>query len=233
MCPSGIVTPTTTPDFRSAFDILDIDHDGKISRDDLKTFYSCFSGSNEVTNDEDIGSMIFIADSNKDGFVEFDEFKQVLDCSKTSPVVSGGVMEDVFKVMDRDGDGKVSFDDLKSYMNWAGFSTGDEDIKTMIKLGGGDDKSGIPRNTKWLQRRNVKAMVDASLCPNVPTCNSLLTAFLRAHRFPDAYEVLKTADKSVMTAAHPAYAKSALRAVAPGALLRLAVGTPKPAGFTK
>ncbi|KAF9590300.1 hypothetical protein IFM89_032308 [Coptis chinensis] len=169
----------------------------------------------------------------------------------------------------------------------------------------------------------IQDTVDAGLCPNVPTCNSLLSAFLRAHRFPDAYEVLQSmlvlglqpslqtyqlllsrfidrrihgdmmfccklmttighaahaflvsmpaaslygrtgrsfskglqtgdidmrlslkvkpkdfegygkhtssiaVDKSVITAAHPAYAKATLRGVAPGALLQLDVGTPK------
>ncbi|XVF58824.1 hypothetical protein PTKIN_Ptkin07bG0097200 [Pterospermum kingtungense] len=49
-------------------------------------------------------------------------------------------MEDVFKVMDKDGDGRLSHDDLKSYMNRAGFSATKEDIKAMIRLGGGDVK---------------------------------------------------------------------------------------------
>ncbi|KAF9596787.1 hypothetical protein IFM89_013334 [Coptis chinensis] len=40
-------------------------------------------------------------------------------------------------------------------------------------------------------RRWFQGMVDVGLCPNVPTCNSLLSAFLQPHRFPDAYEVLQ------------------------------------------
>jgi calmodulin len=45
-------------------------------------------------------------------------------------------MEDAFKVMDKDGDGKLSAEDLKSYMQWAGFDAPDDDIKAMIKLAG-------------------------------------------------------------------------------------------------
>ncbi|KAF9619617.1 hypothetical protein IFM89_007938 [Coptis chinensis] len=35
-------------------------------------------------------------------------------------------------------------------------------------------------------------LVAARLCPNVPTCNYLLIAFLLAHRFPDSYEMLQS-----------------------------------------
>ncbi|KAJ6411639.1 hypothetical protein OIU84_008257 [Salix udensis] len=35
-------------------------------------------------------------------------------------------------------------------------------------------------------------MLHAGLCPNVPTCNSLLSAFLRVNRLPDAYNLLQS-----------------------------------------
>ncbi|XVF50203.1 hypothetical protein PTKIN_Ptkin04bG0077200 [Pterospermum kingtungense] len=40
---------------------------------------------------------------------------------------------------------------------------------------------------QWYQ-----AMLEAGLCPNVPTCNSLLSAFLRVHRLSDAYNLLQS-----------------------------------------
>lgn len=132
--------PAPETDFRSAFEVLDADRDGKISRDDLRRFYAGFSYGSEDA-DEMIGTMISLADLNSDGFVEYDEFERVLGgYNNRKKVSSYGVMEDVFKVMDKDGDGRLSHEDLKSYMNWAGFSASDEDIKAMIRLGGGDDK---------------------------------------------------------------------------------------------
>lgn len=148
MCPTGSSLRQATAvrlEFRPAFDVLDTDRDGKISREDLRSFCSGFNCG--VAGDEEvIGSMISMADTNKDGFVEYDEFERVLDCRK-SPRNEGrgaaGVMEDVFRVMDRDGDGKVGLEDLKSYMSWAGFSATEDDIKAMIRLGGGDESSGV------------------------------------------------------------------------------------------
>ncbi|XP_010260417.1 PREDICTED: calmodulin-related protein 97A-like [Nelumbo nucifera] len=147
MCPSGdTVPPSQEPTrvsvshCRQAFEVLDTDRDGKISRDDLRSFYARFPDA----SDEDIGSMIWVADFNKDGFVEYDEFKRVLgcDCRRSSPHANW-VMEDMFKIIDKDGDGKVGFEDLRIYMNWVGISATDEDIWAMIRLGGADGKEGI------------------------------------------------------------------------------------------
>lgn len=145
MCPSerNLSRPakrtSSSTEFRSAFEVLDVDRDGKISREDLRRFYSGFSGGNSGFDDDElIGTMISLADSNSDGLVEYKEFERVLGLSRNKE--SGfGVMEDVFKVMDKDGDGRLSHEDLKSYMKWAGFSASDEDIKAMIRLGGGDE----------------------------------------------------------------------------------------------
>lgn len=128
-------------DLRPAFNVLDVDHDGKISRDDLRKFYSGFSSG--VADEEAIKTMMSVADLNKDGFVEYDEFERVLGSQKRSSSRNGGVMEDVFRIMDKDGDGKLSHEDLKSYMEWAGFSANDEDIRAMIRLGGGDLQDGV------------------------------------------------------------------------------------------
>lgn len=148
MCPTGSSlrqAAAVRSEFRPAFDVLDADRDGKISREDLRHFYAGFPDG-MGGDDEAIRSMMQVADSNKDGFVEYDEFERLLDCrtsARNRGCVAGGVMEDVFKVMDRDGDGKVGVEDLKSYMKWAGFSATEEDIKAMIRLGGGDEHGGV------------------------------------------------------------------------------------------
>ncbi|CAA2969849.1 calmodulin-like isoform X1 [Olea europaea subsp. europaea] len=145
MCPSGTASgrreTTGKPNLRSAFDVLDADSDGKISHDDLRAFYGGFSGPGD-SNEDDIKSMISMADFNKDGYVEYEEFEKVLN-GKNGRNGRWVVMEDAFRVMDKDGDGKVGREDLKSYLKWAGFEAHDEDVEAMIRLAGGDENDGV------------------------------------------------------------------------------------------
>ncbi|KAH0908553.1 hypothetical protein HID58_031874 [Brassica napus] len=78
-----------------------------------------------------------------DGFVEFDEFEKVLEAAPRGCRSGDGLMRDVFKVMDKDGDGRLSYGDLKSYMESAGLAANDDEIKAMIRLGGGDTNGGV------------------------------------------------------------------------------------------
>ncbi|KAL6532530.1 hypothetical protein OROGR_014500 [Orobanche gracilis] len=149
MCPTGTAFQNNTKEqqtsnLRSAFEVLDVDGDGKISYDDLWASYDGFSGP-DVSDEDVIGSMISMADSNKNGYVEYEEFARVLNRRRKGKTgrASDGMMRDAFRVMDKDGDGKVGHEDLKSYLNWAGFETHDEDLKAMIRLGGGDENDGV------------------------------------------------------------------------------------------
>ncbi|KAJ0969432.1 hypothetical protein J5N97_022309 [Dioscorea zingiberensis] len=79
MCPSDRSVRLEASEFRSAFDVLDADQDGRISRDDLKAFYSAFPSA---TTDDKIHSMISAADADLDDFFEFHEFERILDAAK-------------------------------------------------------------------------------------------------------------------------------------------------------
>ncbi|GMH08648.1 hypothetical protein Nepgr_010488 [Nepenthes gracilis] len=140
MCPSG--SGATSQERRSglqqAFDVLEADHDGQISKDDLRrTFYGGASGDDDL-----IGTMISVADSNRDGYVQFHEFERVLNITgdgQHHPLGKGNetmmmLMGEAFRLMDEDGDGKLSYRDLKTFLNRGGFDINDEDVKAMIDL---------------------------------------------------------------------------------------------------
>ncbi|KAI3699711.1 hypothetical protein L2E82_44176 [Cichorium intybus] len=92
-------------------EFLDTDCDGRISREDLKTSYV-------DTADYVIDTMTMVTGSNMDAYVEYHMFEKVLK-SNYSDLWS--VMEDVFKAMDIDDEGKVGYKDLMSYLSSARF----------------------------------------------------------------------------------------------------------------
>ncbi|KAM0858620.1 hypothetical protein ACQ4PT_047725 [Festuca glaucescens] len=144
MCPGGRYAGLDLPagagacagDLRPAFDVLDADRDGRISREDLKSFYANTGAA--ATSDDDIAAMIAAADADLDGFVQYHEFEGLL----RRAAAAGGrpsAMEDAFRLMDRDGDGKVGFDDLKAYLGWAGMPVADDEVRAMISVAGDAD----------------------------------------------------------------------------------------------
>lgn len=141
MCPSRRepTTPLAVPssDLRSAFDVLDSDRDGRISLTDLKKFYSDLASS--PISDEEIASMISTADSDHNGFVDYNEFERVLTQRKRG---NSALME-VFQLMDRDGDGKVGFEDLKGHLQMVGLDVEDEEVRAMIDMAGGELDGGV------------------------------------------------------------------------------------------
>ncbi|KAM7256570.1 hypothetical protein ACFE04_012311 [Oxalis oulophora] len=161
MCPSGSTggrrregvaaaadSKSAWTEYREAFEVLDADHDGKISKEDLHKFYQDQFSTNGFDL-EIIGTMMSVADSNKDGFVEYDEFQRVLNRKmfpqQQEEEEANSILKDVFEVMDKDGDGFLSHEDLKTYMNSAGFSADDQDISAMINLAAtaGDCRQGV------------------------------------------------------------------------------------------
>ena len=58
-------------ELRKAFDVMDANKDGFVTKDELKNL---LKGLGEDVTDEVVDEMISIADTNGDGKVEFEEF---------------------------------------------------------------------------------------------------------------------------------------------------------------
>ena len=58
-------------ELRKAFDVMDANKDGVVTKDELKNL---LKGLGEDVTDEVVDEMIAIADTNNDGKVQFEEF---------------------------------------------------------------------------------------------------------------------------------------------------------------
>ncbi|KAI4310777.1 hypothetical protein MLD38_035727 [Melastoma candidum] len=87
--------------------------------------------------------MMSAADSDSDGYVEYEEFERAVERPRMRRPRRGGVMEDVFRIMDGDGDGKLSREDIKGSMRSTGIDAGDEEVEAMFVLGGGEKEGGV------------------------------------------------------------------------------------------
>ena len=68
---SAKLTQDQVAELRKAFDVMDENKDGTVTKDELKTL---LSGMGEDVTDDVINEMISIADENGDGKVDFEEF---------------------------------------------------------------------------------------------------------------------------------------------------------------
>ncbi|UJR06930.1 hypothetical protein I4U23_011219 [Adineta vaga] len=103
--------------------------DGKITKDEFRRYYTKSIGS----DDEDgilAGNTFAAFDTNHDGSISFTEFVfAILAHNKTD---LDSILDFSFEVMDISGDGQISFDELKSYLQKAtvlavGYGKADED----------------------------------------------------------------------------------------------------------
>merc|ERR1712154_15454 len=73
-----------------------------------------------------------MGDENGDGVMDFNEFVMGMD-RRMSINSQRAEIEQTFKVFDKNGDGKITFDELKEVLTALGEEVTDKDVMDMIK----------------------------------------------------------------------------------------------------
>ncbi len=99
----------------------------------------------EAPTDAEIQAIMKDIDANKDGTIDFNEFLSLM--SRRSKV-SGATMEQdelrhVFRVFDKDGNGTINLEELKTVMKNLGEGLSDEECRLMIKEADADGNGVI------------------------------------------------------------------------------------------
>lgn len=131
---------------KKAFHLMDRDGDGTIKSEDLSHFlqYSLKSGLSA----EEIDLMISLADRDGNGAVDFEEFLSLVKVHIPQRVESlsslgQDALEQMFRVLDRNGDGVLCSDDLSGVMGSLGQILSSEDLLAMVETATGSNRRKV------------------------------------------------------------------------------------------
>ena len=115
-------------EFKEAFALFDKDGDGTITLDELRTVMQSL-GQNPTEND--LLDMIKEVDDDGNNEIDFNEFlflmaRNMQDIGEDVELSQG------FKVFDVDGDGQISIEDLKAFMESIGEQFTEEELQDIM-----------------------------------------------------------------------------------------------------
>ena len=125
-------------ELRAAFDLFDTDRDGRL---DFKELQRALQVLKQPSSDTDVRKMIALVDENADGVVNFDEFIHMVE-----PLAPGDDPEAdlrrAFVMLDVDGDGYLTGDELRAAIDDTGAGIPEEEVKAILS---GADADGDGR----------------------------------------------------------------------------------------
>ena len=105
----ALLSRTSTAEMRSLFNVMDVDHSGMITVDNIKTF---MMGAGEEMDESDITEMFRYADVTADGMVSYVEFERVVHLHEAEQQT----MRELFDALDISGTGVLSAEDLTEFL---------------------------------------------------------------------------------------------------------------------
>jgi len=121
-------------DYKMAFKLLDKDGDGTLSLVELQ---EVFTNLNFKFSEGELKKMVSTIDKNRDGQIDLDEFmvmmrRKVGNSSSKYTLTYEDELKEAFDVFDKDGNGKITAQELADTMKALGENLTQEDIEFMM-----------------------------------------------------------------------------------------------------
>jgi calmodulin len=134
---SGHLTKKQIAEYKEAFNLIDKDGSGRISRNELS---SLFLALRQKVTSAELKDLMTGVDTDGDGTLDFPEFLTMMSSTLES-TKQEQELQKAFREFDKDGNGYISRDELIQVMHSQGDELTDEEIDGMIKTAD-QDKDG-------------------------------------------------------------------------------------------
>jgi len=148
-------------EIRDAFSMFDQDDDGTLTIEELGTVMKSLG---QESSEVEIREMIKCVDTTNSGTLDFPEFLTMMTRKMSNNEINNEAME-TFRFFDKDGDGTISAEEVKSVMLKFGEKLTDEEINEMITEAD-EDGDGEITYTEFVKMMNL---------PKDPSRNSFIS----------------------------------------------------------
>ena len=125
---SNQMTEEQIAEYREAFSVFDKNGDGAITREELGTVMRSLGQSPTETDLQDIINEV---DADRDGTINFNEFLTMMGM-KMEETNRVSELQEAFRLFDKDGNGLISFEELRHVMKNLGENLTDSEIGEMM-----------------------------------------------------------------------------------------------------
>ncbi|MVO90211.1 hypothetical protein GPA10_37035 [Streptomyces sp. p1417] len=120
------LTDIQIAEFREAFELVDKDHDGKITPEELGAVLRSMGRS---TTDAELPELVSVLDSDGSGQIEYAEF---LALTSANTVDDSPDLMEAYRVQDKNGDGLISPEEFKYVTVQLGEKFSDEEVARWV-----------------------------------------------------------------------------------------------------
>ncbi|XP_069106393.1 uncharacterized protein [Argopecten irradians] len=130
---SGNITDEIRNEIKETFQLFDIDHDGKISTDEIANVLDNLGMS---TNKKIVDDVIKRLDADDNGTVDYEEFEDFITKSgflQSLPDETDQEMLAAFQILDADQDGYITKEELTEFTSRVGDKKTEAEIQAIIR----------------------------------------------------------------------------------------------------
>jgi calcium-binding protein CML len=121
-------------ELRASFDTFDLDGDGHLSAEELA---AALSALGQVLGLDEARRLVASVDLNHDGVVDFDEFRALVEPRPEGEDPSADA-DEAFAVLDTDGDGFLTADEIAAALRRGGDRVSDAEIARIVAAADAD-----------------------------------------------------------------------------------------------